>query len=298
MKLVSIIMPVYNVEKYVGKAIKSVLQQSWNHFELIIVNDGSTDSSYQICKKFADADTRLHLLTQQNEGLSAARNMGLKIATGDYITFIDSDDFWHPLYLEKMVTFKEHFHANIAVCAYQKIHEDSDAAEVVSDSTCCYSGKQYVRNMFGPKVIGAYAWGKLFERSHFIGRRFPIGKLYEDIFTIPYVMYPVEKVIYIKSPLYYYRQRKGSILAKYTPERADELSALSEIVRYAEQQRDHRLSWYARINEVRSWLEIKYRFKKFNFDFATIQQEYGKTIKQDSIRILLPFLKKNQIKLS
>ncbi len=290
MKLVSIIMPVYNVEKYVGKAIQSILNQTWNNFELIIVNDGSTDNSYQICHEFANSDNRIHLISKQNGGLSSARNAGLEVMNGTYVTFIDSDDFWHVLYLEQLIKIKEYHDADIAVCSYQKIALDEDATEKFDNQSICYSGKQYVRNMFGPKVIGAYAWGKLFDSIHFKNIRFPIGRLYEDIFTVPYVAYPQTKIVYTRTTLYYYRQREGSILAKYTPTRADELHALHKIVQYAEKQDDNLLLWYVRINEVRSWFEIKHRFKKFNFDFTQIGKEYKNIIRKDSIRILLPFL--------
>lgn len=287
MKKVSVIMPVYNVEKYVREAIESVLSQTYQNYELIIVNDGSKDNSALICKEYINRDKVIYF-EKVNGGLSSARNAGIKIASGDYITFIDSDDLFDKEYLSTLVRIKEENNADASVVAYQCFTSSDDIKPRKTDKVKIFSGKKYVHAMFGPQIIGAYAWGKLFDRSCFSNRLFPEGKLYEDILTTPYIFYSMKRIVYSYSALYLYRQREGSILQKYTPQRADELLAISKIVDLGIEKKDRILTWYSRINEVRSYLEIKHRFKKYNYDFSDIDKTYTKRIKKDFVKVFIP----------
>ena len=288
MKKVSVIMPVYNVEKYVKAAIDSVLSQTYENYELIIVNDGSKDSSAIICKEYLE-NKKVKYIEKANGGLSSARNAGLKLATGEYITFIDSDDLYDKEYLSTLVKIKEETNADASVVSYKCFTKEDEIQSKKCNKIKVFSGKKYVRAMFGPQVIGAYAWGKLFEKTYFDNRSFPEGKLYEDILTTPYIFYPLKRVAYSYSELYLYRQREGSILQKYTPQRADELLAISKIVDFGIANKDRVLTWYARINEIRSYLEIKSRFKKHNYDFSEIDKTYTKRVKKDFFKIFIPW---------
>lgn len=290
-ELISVILPVYNVELYLKEAIESILNQSYPYFELIIVNDGATDNSLSICKSYEKTDKRIKLISQKNQGLSGARNTGIKNATGKHITFIDSDDVIHKDYLKLLYTLKKGTNSELTICSYQTFTNSIPLVETKNIKNSKYDGKTYVQHMFGPKMIGAYAWGKLFNTSAFENEEFPIGKLYEDILTTPYLIYDLSSITYIKTPLYFYRQREGSILNKYTPNRADELYAINKIVEFAKLKNNELLLWYARINEIRSWLEIKHRFKKFNFNFSEIDKTYHKQINKDLIRVFFPFIK-------
>lgn len=289
MKKISVIMPVYNVEKYVREAIESVLNQSYKEFELIIVNDGSKDNSGIICEEYS-YDKRVKYIKKENGGLSSARNAGLAVASGEYITFIDSDDLFDIDYLSTLVRIKEENNADLAVVSYYCFSDGDSLKPMMSKRVKKYSGKKYVHAMFGPQMIGAYAWGKLFSRDCFETRKFPEGKLYEDILTTPYIIYPMNNVVYSFSQLYMYRQREGSILNKFIPNRADELLAISKIVDLGIVNKDRTLTWFARINEVRSYLENKHRFKKFNYDFSNIEKSFSKRVKIDCIKILLPWI--------
>ena len=289
MKKVSVIMPVYNVEKYVRESIESVLSQDYREFELIIINDGATDGSGRICNEYLH-DARVKYYVKANGGLSSARNEGLKYITGDYVTFIDSDDCFAPGYISTLVRLKEETSADLAVASYHCFTELSNADPSISRKIKMFDGKHYVRAMFGPQMIGAYAWGKLFDSSAFRGRAFPEGRLYEDILTTPYIIYDMKKIAYSCSELYLYRQREGSILQKYTPSRSDELYAISRIVDYGIKKHDRILTWYARINEVRSYLEIRHRFRKHAFDFSSLNTEYTSRVRKDFLKAFVPFM--------
>ena len=287
-KLISVIMPVYNVEAYLDDAIKSVLMQSYADFEFIIVDDGSTDSSLDICKKYAASDGRIAIYLKKNGGLSSARNYGIARASGDYLFFIDSDDMITPDCLERLYGALVQSGADVAVANHQKFFDKLEKREG-DRSVSLLSGKKYVRDIFGPRCIGSYAWGKLFPRYLFADRLFPEGRLYEDTFTIPYLLYDLKKIAYVKTPLYFYRQRQGSILKTFSAGRVDELYAIHDIVSFASERRDYLLLWLARINEVRSWLELKSRYRKNGFDFSSVQNNMKKTVLKDFIGIFLPF---------
>lgn len=289
-KLISVIMPVYNVEVYLSDAIESVLGQSFADFEFIIVDDGSTDSSSDICKKYAALDGRITVCSKKNGGLSSARNYGISKAAGDYLFFIDSDDMIAPDCLERLYGALVQSGADVAVANHQKFFDKLETRKG-DDAVSLLSGRKYVRDIFGPRCIGSYAWGKLFPRYLFKDRLFPEGRLYEDMFTIPYLLYDLKKIAYIKTPLYLYRQRQGSILKTFSLNRVDELYAIHDIVSFASEKRDHLLLWLARINEVRSWMELKSRYKKNGFDFSSVQNDMKKTVLKDFIGIFFPFFR-------
>lgn len=287
-KLISVIMPVYNVESYLAEAIESVLAQRYADFELIIVNDGSTDSSLDICQKFAIMDSRVTLYSKKNGGLSSARNYGIARAKGEYLFFIDSDDMLTPDCLEHLYGALMKSGADVAVANHQKFFDKIEKR--AGDGAIRFlSGKKYVRDIFGPRCIGAYAWGKLFPCYLFKERLFPEGRLYEDMFTIPYLLYDLKKVVYLKDSLYLYRQRQGSILKTFSAGRVDELYAIHDIVSFASKKRDYLLLWFARINEVRSWCELKSRYRKNGMDFSPVQDGMKKIVLKDLIGIFLPF---------
>lgn len=121
--MISIIVPVYNVEKYLDRCVQSILIQSFKRFELILVNDGSTDNSFEICQKYRKKDSRVILISQENKGLSAARNTGLNNAHGDYICFIDSDDFIEKDYLKLLLNNLKSNNADISICEYFSSNE-------------------------------------------------------------------------------------------------------------------------------------------------------------------------------
>lgn len=209
MKL-SIIMPVYNVEKYLGISIETVLNQTLKDFELIIVNDGSTDSSYEICKLYNQRYSCIKLISQENRGLSAARNTGLKYAVGEYIAFIDSDDMVREDMYEIMYNYAKKGNYDIVLCDFGKIEDHVDSIEECKQ----------VNNAELPmeKRLMGYAWNKIYRHTLFkdLDEVYDEGTYYEDNLGSLRMLDRAEKIGLVKEKLYYYRMNPKSITKTYT----------------------------------------------------------------------------------
>ena len=224
---ISVIVPVYNVEPYIHRCVNSILNQTFSDFELILVDDGSPDDCGRICDEYAGKDSRIHVIHQQNGGLSAARNAGIDwvFANSDsqWLAFIDSDDWVHQDYLQILLSSAKRFNVKIAACDEiwtESFCEDADIQEY--DVSCEDVEDAYMDHytMFMSACV------KIYSRDAFEHLRFPVGKLHEDCFTTHIPMFQEEKVVICKVPLYYYYLNPGSIMrAKWFPKRYDELES-------------------------------------------------------------------------
>lgn len=211
--MISVIIPVYNVEKYLDQCLNSIVNQSYRDLEIIAIDDGSTDHSGEMLDTWANKDGRIKVIHQQNGGISAARNAGLEIAHGEYICFADSDDWIHRdmyLYLYRAIT--EH-NADVAFCHEQVTIDDEireDNAEELSLER--EENQQMVMRHFMDDFMGplCWPWNKLYRKEIIGSFRFMQGKNMEDIFFSSDVLSKVQKAIWIKNRLYYYRQRSTS----------------------------------------------------------------------------------------
>lgn len=230
-ELISVIVPVYNVADYLEQCLDSILNQTYKEFEVILVDDGSSDTSYSICSEYVKKDSRIRLYRQENKGLSAARNAGLELCGGGYITFIDSDDFVSPEYLQGMIENLKQADADIAICEHYRLENgtfyfqkhDSNDIEIISSRDAFKRIHQ---------VNYAVAWGKLYKSSLFRYVRFPVGRVYEDSFTLPKLYMFCEKIVVLPDELYCYRQRSTSIInSQYSFEKiADHLAVYEEMM--------------------------------------------------------------------
>ena len=212
MKL-SIIVPVYQVEAHIDECITSILDQTFRDFELILVDDGSLDRCPAICDAYAQKDSRIRVIHQKNQGLSAARNTGLQAARGDYIGFVDSDDFIEASMYEKLLDNLEREKADISVCGRYKVWGDKKIQEQKSNVYKVMDSAQALALM-NTNVLGYFdvaAWDKIYKRSCFKGIEFPEGKLCEDWFVMYKLFFNARRIVYDSIPLYNYRQRTGSI---------------------------------------------------------------------------------------
>lgn len=212
MKL-SIIVPVYQVEAHIDECITSILDQTFRDFELILVDDGSLDRCPAICDVYAQKDSRIRVIHQKNQGLSAARNTGLQAARGDYIEFVDSDDFIEASMYEKLLDNLEREKADISVCGRYKVWGDKKIQEQKSNVYKVMDSAQALALM-NTNVLGYFdvaAWDKIYKRSCFKGIEFPEGKLCEDWFVMYKLFFNAHRIVYDSIPLYNYRQRTGSI---------------------------------------------------------------------------------------
>lgn len=215
MSKVSVIVPVYNVENYLEKCIQSIISQSFKNLEIILVNDGSTDKSKEICEQFAEKDKRIILLNQKNKGVSAARNAGLDICTGDYISFIDSDDYISPDMIEFLVNNLERNDSDISTCGHYNCRIKNGSLECVcyknSNESGVLSSRQSLQECLIGGKLSMMPVDKLYKRYLFDDIRFPNGTIYEDSAIIPLITTRVSKVHYSFNPKYYYIMHQNSI---------------------------------------------------------------------------------------
>ncbi len=222
--LVSVIIPIYNVEQYLKKCLDSVVNQTYKNLEIILIDDGSTDSSYDICKQYQNNDSRIRLFHINNSGQSNARNLGIKESTGDYLYFADSDDYLH----EDLISFcMEKIEQNrldtimfnyTHVFSNGKEYEERPFSEISIDLTNQKSRMYFITNIFLPYKCGFEVWNRLYSAKVIKNNNlsFPIYKpvLGEDVcFNLKYLMYS-RKALVTNKRLYYYRHREGSTISK------------------------------------------------------------------------------------
>lgn len=217
---ISIIVPVYNVEKYLENCIESILNQTFKDFELILVDDGSTDNSGKICDIYKKKDSRIKVIHKNNGGLSSARNAGLDIASGQYIGFVDSDDSIHPQMYELLYSKIIDYDAMIAICNYKKVNEINLIPDYIDSkediSIIEFSNLESLNNLYNKnnKIDYIISCNKLYNQKIFNKIRYPIGKIHEDEFIAHKVLFESNKIIYLDKELYYYLQRQNSIMGK------------------------------------------------------------------------------------
>lgn len=218
--LISVVIPVYNVEDYVRKCIVSVINQTYSNLEILVVDDGSTDHSGQICDELAATDGRIRVFHTFNGGLSAARNLGIDHATGFFIAFVDSDDWIEPDMYQFLYQQIIEYDADISVCShYIDKGNDIRCKRQVNYPIVC-NRDEAMNMLMTDKILHNYAWDKLYKRSLFEGLHYPEGILYEDIAFTYKVMYRTQRVLVYALPKYHYTVRPGSIVsARYAVNR-------------------------------------------------------------------------------
>jgi glycosyltransferase involved in cell wall biosynthesis len=205
---VSIIVPCYKVENFLCTCIESILQQSYIKWELILVNDGSPDRSGEICDEYARIDDRIKVIHKENGGLSSARNAGLDIMTGEYVTFLDSDDFWHKDYLEVLMFFVKKNYADIVQCGFVRGTESVFPKIDIQLKNESFDN----HSVFIKQVANIVMWGKVFKAAFFDDIRMPIGLINEDDWVTWKLYYKASKIMITNQPLYYYTQNPNSIM--------------------------------------------------------------------------------------
>lgn len=212
---ISIIVPVYQVEKYIGQCIDSILAQTFTDFELILVDDGSTDNSGKICDEYSARDNRVQVIHQKNGGAAAARNNGMDKATGNYFAFIDGDDYIVPTMLECLYKNILKSQADIAACNYRYVFENGDEKDFSTENKAeILNGKEIFYDRKNERNYGFWTvvWNKLYKAEAFKNLRFRCGKYYEDEFLANDIYRLNIKVATVSDCLYYYRQHSASTM--------------------------------------------------------------------------------------
>lgn len=233
--MISVIIPVYNVASYLTECLDSVLAQTYADFELLLVDDGSTDGSADLCDDYACRDARVTVLHQANAGPAAARNAALQVAAGDFLAFVDADDVVHRQYLEVLVSqFDSRPDVDVVCASYQMVGKGAlplSSALPVRYARRELSGEEALLAMlYQQPHADSSPWGKLFRSSLFEGLRFPAAfRVYEDLYLLAQLYPLVHRVVCIDLPLYYYRKQDAGTLNSLSIRRSDAFDVLQTL---------------------------------------------------------------------
>ncbi|MDY5030028.1 glycosyltransferase [Hallerella succinigenes] len=232
--LISIIVPIYRVEAYLSRCIDSILNQSYRNLEIILVDDGSPDSCPKICNEYAEKDARIRVVHKKNGGLSDARNAGIDIANGKYISFIDSDDYIHPEMISTLFDLLKSNDADISVCNFTPFTErvsPLNKAPTIDTLSGKDAAKRLYQSQYATQTV--VAWDKLYKRSLFDHLRFKVGKFNEDEFFSYRALYLANKVVFTSQELYFYFIRTTGISKAITdPRSLNGLDAKIEAIQF------------------------------------------------------------------
>ena len=222
MPLVSVVIPVYNVLPYLREALDSVVHQTYPNLEILIVDDGSTDGSAAVCDAYG-TDSRVKVIHQENRGLSAARNAGLDLMTGDYVSFLDPDDAFHPEMVRCLLDTLISRDADMVTCGYDVFETEGSMRDARRTETVIPGGREVLspEETLEAIAVGKYTicvWNKIYKRKIWAHLRFPEGRIYEDVLVAPDVVRQCERIAVVKQPLVYRRKREGSITRTMTVE--------------------------------------------------------------------------------
>ena len=208
--LISVVIPVYNVEQYLPKCIESIMNQTYKNLEIILVNDGSTDGSQKICEEYKSIDNRIKIINKENGGLSDARNVGIDNSSGNYITFIDSDDYIDDDYVYTLYKSLISYNADMSIASHKIIYPKR-IIDKATDEKFCANSKKVLEKILYDEGIDLSAWGKLYKKILFNNIKFPKGRLFEDSATTYRLIDESKKIAVNSKSVYNYVIRKNSI---------------------------------------------------------------------------------------
>ncbi len=252
--MISVIVPVYNVEKYLERCVKSIVAQTYKDLEILLIDDGSTDKSGKMCDDFQQTDSRIKAFHKQNGGLSDARNYGIEHSAGEFISFVDSDDYIDEKMLETLHRLITENDADLAVCSAMDVFEGKEVTQVKEIKEFNLNKVESYKYMLRGDGIPS-ACNKLYKRQTVGNVRFPVGKLYEDGFFTPQILKRVEKTAVTSKPMYYYFRRADSITTK--PFRKGDLDVIEAYDKCVKQVKEL-------CPEALPYAEFRYRNAYFN----------------------------------
>ena len=252
--MISVIVPVYNVEKYLERCVKSIAAQTYKDLEILLIDDGSTDKSGKMCDDFQQTDSRIKAFHKQNGGLSDARNYGIEHSAGEFISFVDSDDYIDEKMLETLHRLITENDADLAVCSAMDVFEGKEVTQVKEIKEFNLNKVESYKYMLRGDGIPS-ACNKLYKMQTVGNVRFPVGKLYEDGFFTPQILKRVEKTAVTSKPMYYYFRRADSITTK--PFRKGDLDVIEAYDKCVKQVKEL-------CPEALPYAEFRYRNAYFN----------------------------------
>lgn len=256
MALISIITPLYNTEKLLPRCLDSILAQTFQDFEVILVNDGSKDGSGKICEEYAAADSRIHVIHQSNSGVSVARNTGLdwvmENSDSQWIMFIDSDDWVHPQILDTLLKLVLEYRVNVSACGFLETSEGTLSVSEDQLVPALWDSRDFY---YWQKLLGTVPWGKLYAKTCFEQIRYPVGMYFDDEFVTYRILLAQEKIPMVPAQMYgYYMNPEGLTKRPWIIRRLDVWKAYEEQIRFFEEMGDERLLW----SRYREYVENAY----------------------------------------
>ncbi|MDD3139233.1 MAG: glycosyltransferase family 2 protein [Lachnospiraceae bacterium] len=278
---ISVIIPIYDVEKYLDKCLQSVRQQTYRDLEIILVNDGSKDGSLSICEKHAGQDCRIKIINQENKGLSAARNSGIDVASGEYICFIDSDDWIASDYCERLLNACVQYGVPLSMCSFYRVSGDENSVRTLDGETQLLDQNRALHFLdYREKeeyILIVAAWNKMYARNLFQNLRYPEGKFHEDEFVIGELLLQVPSVAWVSQKMYFYRQREDSITGR---ENRDDVRHLQVLEAYG-----IRMSQFLESGK-HDMFQICWRnYMLTLIEWLAVQQKTGKKIRHNNLYI-------------
>lgn len=246
-ELLSVIVPIYNVEKYLDRCVASLIDQKYKNVEIILVDDGSSDRSGAICDAWAERDTRIIVLHKSNGGLADARNKGISVASGKYISFVDGDDSVEARMYEIMMESIQRNDAGICCCGKNKVYSNNVRLFQTADKEYVFNTIEALEKMFIGGIVDESVCDKIFLKDLFEGLNFPIGEINEDLPLMPDLFERAQRVSHVGKALYNYHQNEGSITrSRYSKKMSVVIAHIDEI--------EHR--WVRKYPELRRSVDI------------------------------------------
>ncbi len=281
---ISVIIPVYNVEEYLEECILSVINQTYKNLEIILVDDGSIDKSGYICDEYIKKDLRIKVIHKINGGLSSARNVGIDNSTGDYLMFIDSDDYIKLDTCELLIESIKKEKADIVICDFYRNEKENKNKKIITQT---FNSKEAIKEMLLQNNFDTSAWGKLFKKEVFKNIYFPEGKIFEDLATIYNVFDKADKIVYIAMKKYFYRIRQSSIMnSKFNKKKMDIYDIFKEINNFLLKKYSDLIP-YLRNREIKAYIHYLVSMYANNYkdleDIKILQDE----IKRDVFKYVI-----------
>jgi glycosyltransferase involved in cell wall biosynthesis len=236
---VSVVVPIYKVEKYLSKCLDSIITQTYKNLEVILVDDGSPDNCGLIAEQYTERDSRIKVLHKENGGLSDARNYGMKNVTGEYTLFVDSDDWIAPNMIEQLVLVANQLQADVVQAAFYYAYDDyllfDSRVYIKGSPPIIYDNKSLMAQLVINERVKNFAWGKLYKTKLIKDIPFKKGVLFEDVYWAHQAMKNVKRFVILNNPFYYYTQREDSIVANYSSRNLDIIEGLKERHQFIEE---------------------------------------------------------------
>lgn len=287
-ELISVIVPVYNVEKYLRKAVQSIQNQTYKHLEIMLINDGSTDSSGNICDELANSDSRIVVIHKKNGGVSTARNEAQKLAKGNYVIYVDSDDYIHEEMIQSLYEQLIAENADVSSCSVMNVYQNSQTPQCSDENLYfVYNQEEFLREyLIGQRVQGTLG-NKLIRKEITDQLEFPVGKIYEDAYYHLQLVQVAKKYVVHTKPYYYYYHRNQSLTTNPYHER--DLVYLDVYQKFYDlvQQQYPRI-----INEA--FFRLSYAYF-YIFDKMLLESDFEKI---NQFKLVRDYLKKNAIQIA